>query len=577
MTMGSDTWNGEAEQIWRSGPWSLTLRGDELADIRFDGALILRALRFIARDRDWRTPRAVVEDVQTTDTTVVLHSRCRLDEIDISAVLDLRIEGNNLTLTSTATAQSAFWTQRIGLVAQQPPTLAGTPLTVTHPDGTATDTTFPETVKPHQPAVDIEGLSWTVNGAAVHAAFSGDVFEIEDQRNWTDASYKAYTPPLDRPAPILTNNGDTWTHGITVTVTPTGAPTPDRNRDDVEHVTLIDTGRAVPSIGIGASTAPDHGGPRTPAPADFVLVELNVDGPNWPAALERAATSGLPLDVRIVTDHPTRVRTVVAALRQHPVVRVGVFASSTHVTERALWAALRATTRDLDAELVGGARSHFTELNRTHDRLPAFDSYTFSLSPQMHVHETAQITESLGMQNLVTRDALAIAKGRAVHVGPVTLRPRLNAVATTPPSPERSDLQDGYGPEHVPGATDPRQSDREVAAWTIASAAALAAAGASTLTYFEEWGPRGVETSDGNASPARAALAALTQLAGSRLLIPSNSHDTEGLLAIGGRTRAESTALVSNLSAKIRRVSLHVDELGATLTLPPYSWAEVKL
>jgi hypothetical protein len=576
--MGSDSWNGEAKQSWRSGPWSVTLRGDELADIRYDGAVILRALRFIARDRDWRTPPALVEDVQTTDTTVVLRTRCRLDEIDISAVLDLRIEGNILTLTSTATAQSAFWTQRIGLVAQQPPTLAGTALTVSHPDGTTTDTTFPETVQPHQPAVDIEGLSWTVDGATVHATFGGDVFEIEDQRNWTDASYKAYTPPLDRPAPVLTDTGDSWTHSVTVTVTPSGAPANTFHKvDAVEHVTLVDTERVAPSIGIGASTAPDQGGPDTRSPVDFVLVELNADGPNWPAALERAATSGLPLDVRIVTDHPTRVSTVVAALRTHPVIRVGVFSSSTHVTERALWAALRTATRDLDIELVGGARSHFTELNRTHERLPAFDSYTFSLTPQMHVHETAQLAESIGMQELVTRDALAIASGSAVHVGPITLRPRLNAVATTPPSPERADLQDGYGPEHVPGATDPRQGAREVAAWTIASAAALAAAGASTITYFEEWGPRGIETSHGHANPARAALAALTHLADHPLLIPASSPETEGLLAIGGRAGAEVTALVANLLDRTRRVSLLVDEHRATLTLPPHSWAELKL
>jgi len=35
---------------------------------------------------------------------------------------------------------------------------------------------------------------WTIS-------FEGDVFETEDQRNWTDASFKTYCPPLRLPYP----------------------------------------------------------------------------------------------------------------------------------------------------------------------------------------------------------------------------------------------------------------------------------------------------------------------------------------------------------------------------------------
>ena len=34
-----------------------------------------------------------------------------------------------------------------------------------------------------------------------NVAFDGDIFEMEDQRNWTDASYKIYSTPLRLPFP----------------------------------------------------------------------------------------------------------------------------------------------------------------------------------------------------------------------------------------------------------------------------------------------------------------------------------------------------------------------------------------
>ena len=39
--------------------------------------------------------------------------------------------------------------------------------------------------------------------------FVGEVFEIEDQRNWTDASYKTYCRPLARPFPYRIEPGET--------------------------------------------------------------------------------------------------------------------------------------------------------------------------------------------------------------------------------------------------------------------------------------------------------------------------------------------------------------------------------
>ena len=227
------------------------------------------------------------------------------------------------------------------------------------------------------------------------------------------------------------------------------------------------------------------------------------------------------------------------------------------MTEPDLWAALTdAAARSLpDSELLGGARSHFTELNRRHGDLPPdLPSLAFSLTPQMHATERAQLVESIAMQAVVVRDAARIAAGRPLHVGPITLRSRFNAVATSAASGQADPtLADGYGAELVAGATDARQSSAALAAWTVASFAAVATADVgdgglvADVAYFETVGPRGIRN-DSVDFPVARAVELLASLAGGRLLTPLGLAP-DGLWAVGS-TRADGAwrVLVASLA-----------------------------
>ena len=52
----------------------------------------------------------------------------------------------------------------------------------------------------------------------------GDTFEMEDQRNWTDASYKTYVRPLALPWPYTLASGAALDQSVTLTVS--GDPPP---------------------------------------------------------------------------------------------------------------------------------------------------------------------------------------------------------------------------------------------------------------------------------------------------------------------------------------------------------------
>lgn len=390
---------------------------------------------------------------------------------------------------------------------------------------------------------------------------------MEDQRNWTDASYKTYSTPLALPFPVLVAPGRVIAQSVALSCAQAGAGAgagagavaPEAESAPAGESIRIGeaSGRVVPEITVGASTAPGDTPARTDWPhAAGVLVELIATDLRWPTALDRAVldAGGGYLDVRIVASAPEEVSAVLASLPGMRVRRVGVFSAESHISEPDLWCALEAGVAEygIGAELVGGTRAHFTELNRTHERMPAAEvsALAFSVTPQMHSVGREQIIESIGVQRTVVESARLIAQGRPLHIGPITLRARFNAVAPGEP---------------VANSTDPRQAAEALAAWLISSVDALAGDGVQSLSYFESWGPRGLGPTGGaEPYPVSRALDWLIRLQGHRLLrvegdLPEN---VRVIAATADSDPADLTLLVANLSDCEHEISFTVNNTG---------------
>lgn len=569
----TDAWHSShgPSRFWQGGLWTVELRDDELADLAFDGRPVLRSIRAVVRDRDWNTADWVVEQVSETDSTLELLVHTEGYGAELRATVRLDAADELLVVSFDAVSTTPFETNRTGLVVLHPPRLAGAPLGVTHSDGSVEQSAFPVAISPHQPAFDVAGLSWAADGLDVDLRFTGDVFEMEDQRNWTDASFKTYSRPLSLPFPYPLATGEHVRQSIAVRATAAAPPASGR---DVDRLVLTDAGAAFPALVVGASTAPDPTPALGPV-ARTLLVELDLAAPSRHAALARAAASDGPLDVRLVVDpaNPDALDELVRSLAGLPVVRLGAFDPVTHVTDGDVAAALReaVATAGLDVPVVGGARSHFTELNRERHRIPDdLDGLVFSVTPLFHSRTTEQLVESVAIQRLVAEQAVTIAGGAPVHIGPVTLRPRFNDVATVhPPPPADTDLTRGYGPQFA-DADDDRQDAAQLGAWTIASAAALAVPGVASFAYFEDWGPRGAARADGSDRPVAAALRALDGLTGSRLL---SGASPDGLVwGLGGEATGSRTVLVANLGASPRDLTVTLEGTAVAASVPAESW-----
>ena len=108
-------------------------------------------------------------------------------------------------------------------------------------------------------------------GLSVTCRMEGDTYEMEDQRNWTDASYKTYVRPLALPWPYTLDAGTTVEQAVTLEVK--GSAPSSRSGGSGIELSLGGIGGAVPSLGAGLD--PDDAD-RALARAD-VLRQLGID------------------------------------------------------------------------------------------------------------------------------------------------------------------------------------------------------------------------------------------------------------------------------------------------------------
>ncbi|MHC6218992.1 hypothetical protein [Arthrobacter sp. MMS24-S77] len=370
--------------------WRAELRNDELSDITFNGIPVLRAIRAVVRDHDWRTLVPTVSRVaQHADgaTTLLLDIDFAGFGSSYTGELAIHLMKDSVKVTFDGVAPAAFRSNRIGLVVLHRPDDAGRAVTIGSPGGASSPSFFPKDISPHQPFLDVSSMEWERDGTRFRLDFHGDVFETEDQRNWTDASFKTYSTPLSKPFPVDVSAGDRVHQSVLLTATPGPvAPVPRPGQEGV--LTVLDGGTArVPALSVSASAAASEVHPEPIPGLDALLLEL-APGPDAEGSVRHAADEAMdldvPLDVRLSVDSPDRIGELLDLLPLDNVVRLAAFSASSHITEPELWAELKdqARQRGFGGALLAGARSHFTELNRNADRLPRTPTPCPSASPR---------------------------------------------------------------------------------------------------------------------------------------------------------------------------------------------------
>jgi hypothetical protein len=518
----------------RAGPLSLVYEEGGIRYVRLGGREVVRRVYVAVRDPAWGTVPHRIGDLRIAQEpdSFCIGFTCENVEGAIAFAWRGTVSGEpdgTVTFAMDGWARSAFRTSRTGLCVLHPiAECAGRPCSVEHTDGTVEDGRFPLLISPHQPFMDLRAISHEVApGVRTEVRFEGDTFEMEDQRNWTDASYKTYSRPLALTRPYELHAGERVRQ--TVRIRLSGSPPLPVGESEAPAVSVcVGAPGPLPRIGFCGGTGRQRARAAALRPG-HLRVQLRLGEPDWQVALMEAAEGACPLEVALIPGDGAEdeLRALRAALDG---TRPNVVAWFVLAGGPPTLAAVRRIVDDYGrpALVGGGSAGGFVELNRSRPERSALDAVTYAMNPQVHQFDNASMVEALDGQAWTIRTAREFLGDVPLAVGPITL---------------------GRAP-------DERQASLFCAAWTVGSLRRVCEGSAWSATYYETAGPGGLMASgDGPVFPVYHVFADVAEFAGGESLALGVSHP---LLADGLALRkgARTCALLANMTNELQAVTL---------------------
>lgn len=218
-------------QTFDLGDMSLLWQEGSIRRLCYQETEIVRGISAVIRDRNWGThhPLTVASWHYLNKNDLTLEHTFQIREGDvatgkcwINGSLEVILTDLTINITLVLHALEDFTTCRSGLSVLLPlHGVVGAPIDVVHTDGHLESGHFPDRISPSQPFVAIRSLHYAPTATvAVGLEFTGDIFEMEDQRNWSDASFKVYNRPLAWPTPYNLKAGQRIEQRLTVWALP---------------------------------------------------------------------------------------------------------------------------------------------------------------------------------------------------------------------------------------------------------------------------------------------------------------------------------------------------------------------
>jgi D-apionolactonase len=576
-------------RVLRAGPLSAELEAGNLRYIRYAGFEMIRAISFLVRGRAWNTFAAEIADLTVREDGDAFRVRYTATIGDGAATLTYRarIDGTAngaLSFSAEGMADADFVTCRAGFVVLHPIVgVASHAVEIEHVDGRVVEGKFPALIDPVQPMRDLRALTHRfAPGARVTCRMEGDTFEMEDQRNWTDASYKTYVRPLALPWPYTLAASERLRQSVTLRLH--GRPTNTAAADDVVRINIGGAVGKMPPIALGctpaeAAAALPHAKLLSETSIAGLVVRLDpCDGFDAAALkpvqeLAEALTAEVELQL-VALSLENFAAEIAAAAGQ--VKQASLDATAVAVTPAAdlkstppgsAWppcppaadvlAATRAAFPGL--RLGGGMLSTFTELNRKRPPLDLIDYVTFCTTPNVHAGDDRSVMETLESLPFVAASARAIAGEKPFVVGPSTIGMRDNPYGTAAlPNPDSVRV--------AMAGRDPRQAGLFNAAWTLGYIARFTAGGAARVALSAPTGDFGILSADGTPYPVFHVIQNCSRMRGWTLhaATTSREHDVLALYATQDKQR---TLLLANLTAEPIRVAVPEAMRGAAVAM----------
>ncbi|WP_276370664.1 hypothetical protein [Chryseolinea sp. H1M3-3] len=496
-------------QTLKAGVFSLGYLNGFIRHIHYGDIEVVRSVYMALRDQNWNTFEHTIEneiiDDQGDHFTIEYDCYYEVQEQRIFSwhVLITGLANSVVTFEVQGKAITDVLKNRAGICVLHPiKHTAGNPCELLHPDGSRIKKFFPTTISADNPFKNLKGFRWRCQYEWYVLEFEGDIFETEDQRNWSDASYKTFCTPLDKPFPVQLKAGDNVHQKITFKAESELLPIPNLNKP-VEIIALERKSK-LPAIGIAASTEVEVLSEEMlqllhALRLSHYRIEVRPSAPDWIEKFtldcQNATALKLPLeiglhiaDIKELGQFYQMVNQLKASVKQ-----IILLSTDQPATDPTLVREFTSIKNHLPSTLIGAGTDHnFRELNCNRFDGNLLDFISYSIDPQEHATDDLTIIENIGAQSDTVESARALyGQRKAVHVSSLTLRKRFNPAATVSKDKFLSNDK----------KADPRQQTPFTAAFTLGSIKTLAHADANSVTYYQTVGRQGVISSAGKKYP----------------------------------------------------------------------------
>lgn len=563
------------------GSLSLLYSHESLRRLTWRGTELVRGITWPIRDANWGTYSAEILDEQIEYDADRFNVKLRFSVADgrLDCLLNVAAESSGeVTVDLTMTpVDGSFSTNRAGLTVLHPINgIAGNPLSVTHSDGKNENTKFPGLISFDQPVMDIQRLNYSVGDKQADITFDGEIFEMEDQRNWSDASYKTYCVPLVFPFTYTLESPITQSIHLKCT----GGVDTDKNQSNSPLSADVSVNR-VPQVGLvvqpgWTGDTKTHAVIGKSGVTHFLMRVGSEPSSTFLSDCANLSTiSGAPIDAEIVLDNSQPVADALLHTAES-------FSKSGVSPERVL--ALPApylqshqptgpwpegpTPSDVCkaarsafpmAKIGAGMMTNFTELNRCRPDPDSCDYISHANTAIVHAGDDLSVLETLETLPQVFESAEALAAGKPYRLGLVSIGMRSNPygedVAENPTQIRRTMARE-----------DPRQRGLFGAAWAVGVLAATEGSAVETLCLAAPTGPFGIaytpqdypqigfDGSDALVYPLYHVVHEACRMAGAKRLSFSSLPD--GLSAFGAQLNGDKCAMLANVTDRSQSVSI---------------------
>jgi hypothetical protein len=494
----------------KAGSLSMIYENGNLRYISAGNCELIRMIYSAVRDREWLTIEPVItdEEIETYADSFRIQYTCRYQSGNIDFLTGYSIEGfadNKVVFSFEGEALNTFEKSRIGFCVLHPAEyFSGKQCIIVHSDGSEEPLTFPVYISPDTPFIDIRSMKWKNNDIVSSLVFSGDIFETEDQRNWTDDSYKTYCTPQNLPCPVTIIKGERISQRIELKVE-TGIIANIPGKAEITISISPEKSSDMPHVGIGRSTravAISENEIRVLRSISFdhYRCDLYLFNSDWrekaAMAADEASKLNYPLELALFFDENfMRQYDEFAAWienRKPAVAIINLF----HRTEAAtqVWLTEHVVPRIKriipQVMIACGTNANFAQLNGNFPSSDLFDQICYSIHPQEHASDNSTLAENLRAQSDSVLSARHYSGGKDILVSPVNIQRRFNANIENFETMKHHDS--------MPSQVDSRQMSLFCAGWTAISLKYIGETGAKGVTYFETVGERGIFQGDFN-------------------------------------------------------------------------------